>query len=500
MADNMQTDRDYTKGNILSNLFKLAWPGITGRFFENVYDITDLIWIGALGGALASDSQTAMVFFGVIFSFVFIFNNLFGLSSVSIISRYWGEKNYEKAAWAAEQTILYKFVFGVVGSLLVLVLLRFFLSFVGGEAIVDANGNYTGIMDLALNYGTIILLAIPFYFTYFSFGTIFRCTSDAETSLFLTTISFLLNIILDPLLILGIGPFPRMGLVGAATATVIAQMFAFVAGLTLLSTGYKLIFIRFTKIGLKNENGYRIRIPLARLALVKRGIKINLAGILKPDFKMLWNFIRIGLTPAFSQTMFTISGMLFMNFISNYNNTYLLAAFGIGHRIAGVVNMPLLGLQQAAGALVGQNLGAKQPHRAEKTIWYTVIIGILLSGLMTVVAFIWGGNIFSVFNRDVEVIMFGSTIFGLAMLQNTINAAQWMLFAAFEGSGYTLYPSIFAQINNWVVYIPLSYLAIVKFQLSYEWIFYVGMITSGVAVVANTSFFLKGRWKTARIE
>ncbi|MCK5743771.1 MAG: MATE family efflux transporter [Caldisericia bacterium] len=498
----METDRDFTKGSIFKNLIAMAWPGIMGRFFENVHDIIDLIWIGFLGGFLAVQSQAALVLFGVVFMFMFIFNNLFGLSSVSIISRYWGEKDFKKAAWASEQTILFKFTFGIIGAILGLLLLRLFLGFAGADTVVDPNTGQS-IMGIAINYGTIIVLAIPFYFTYFTFNTIFRCTSDAETSMFLTLLSVLINIILDPFMILGIGIFPRMGVAGAALATVFAQMCAFVLGLTLLSTGKKLVFIKAVKVLFpRKENNhfrYRLKFPTVRFALVERGIKINLRGLLKPDFKMLWNMIRIGATPAFSNLLNTGSGMIFMNIISQFHNPALLSAFGIGMRLMGLVNMPLLGLQQSAGSLVGQNLGAKSVYRAERTVMYSVVIAVTLCGSMIVVAYLFGGQIFSVFNKDPEVIALGAILLGLAMVQNFIFAIRWMILSAFEGSGYTFWPAVFDQIVLWVLNIPILYLTIVILGLGFEWIFLTGIITHSIQLILNYLLFRHGKWKTARV-
>ncbi len=500
----METDRDYTKGSIFKNLIALAWPGITGRLFENIHDIIDLIWIGLLGGAFAVQSQAALVVFGVVFSFMFIFNNLFGLSSVSIISRYWGEKDYKKAAWAAEQTILFKFVFGVIGAILGLALLRVFLGLAGADTVINPETGYS-MMSIAMNYGTIIVLAIPFYFTYFTFNTIFRCTSDAETSMFLTILAMIVNIILDPFMILGIGPIPKMGVPGAAIATVIAQMTAFILGLSLLSTGKKLVFIRAVRLMFpkRNKDGfvrYIVRIPYFKIALVKRGIKINLMGLLRPDFPMLFNMMRIGITPALSNLANTGSGMIFMNIISTYNNPALLAAFGIGMRLMGLVNMPLLGLQQSAGSLVGQNIGARATKRAEKTVWYTVLIAVVLCGSMMIVGYLFGGPIFYIFNKDSEVIRLGSMLLGLAMTQNLIMGVKWMITSAFEGSGYTMWPALSDQLIHWLLNLPIMVITIVYLKLGYEWIFLSGIITGLIQLMVNYTFLRSGKWKSAKVK
>jgi len=492
---------DLTSGPILSNLVRLSWPGAVGRLFENLYDVVDMMWIGTLGGVLATQAQAGIIFFGVSNSIWQMLNSIFGPGSVTVIARYWGAKDYNKAAWASEQTILYKFLAGVLGALLGIFLLPVLLSWAGASTEL-VKGCEFSTMNMGLSYGRIMVLGLPLIFVYYTVNTIFRCTSDAESSMIVIASSSILNIILDPFFILGIGPFPHWGIFGAAVATMIAYLYADILAIFMLVTGKKITFKVYSLLMLPKLEGemvrYRLRVPYFKIFLEERGIRIRLSGLFKPDRGILWTFLRIGATPTLSQFLGSGSSFIFMNLISRFGSS-LVTAFGIGGKIAGIVNMPLLGVQQASAALVGQNLGAGKPERSEKTAWYSASIGVCLGAVMIVVAYFFTPQIFRLFNSDPAVIAIGSSVFVLAMISNTVNAAQWMLWSVFDGSGYTLWPSIFAQINSWTIHIALTYIFIAGLKLGYEWIFYTGIISGFVHFFTNWVIIGRGAWKKAHI-
>ena len=118
---------------------------------------------------------------------------------------------------------------------------------------------------------------------------------------------------------------------------------------------------------------------------------------------------------------------------------------------------------------------------------------------MVVVGYFFAPQIFWVFNKDPAVIAVGKSVFALSMIGNMINAAQWMLWAVFEGSGYTMWPSIFGQVNNWLFNILLVYLAVKVFDQGYVWIFYIGIFSAIMSTITNTFLVRKGSWKRARV-
>lgn len=499
----MAVYRDLTKGPILGNLIRLSWPGVAGRIFENLYDIIDLFWIGMLAVPLATQAQGSLIVFGVVFQALSFFNNLLGPGSVAILSRYWGERNFRKSVWVAEQTISYKFLFGLLAAALGLVFLPYLMKFTGASQI-PVEGCAYSMYELGIQYGQIILLAVPFLFVFFTYNTIFRCTSEAETSMLLTALSAIINMVLDPLLIMGIGPFPELGFTGAAVATVISQMAAFVLGLYLLLTGKKIEVKRKTLLALPKVHDsfvtYRLRLPYFVIRTAKRGILVRFNGLFKLDVKILWNFMRIGFVPSISQMMHSGAGIIYMNLLGYYNMPALIPAFGITMRLTGLLNMPLLGLQQAAGALVGQNLGAKKPERSVKTVWLSVFIGLGMGVFMTLLTTIFASPIYGLFNSDPSVIALGSSIIPIIMIGNTLNAGQWMIWAAFDGSGYTLWPTVVGQSINWFGRILPILLVVKVFGLHYTWIFYFGVFASGLWFISNIILMQKSAWKSARID
>jgi Na+-driven multidrug efflux pump len=175
------------------------------------------------------------------------------------------------------------------------------------------------------------------------------------------------------------------------------------------------------------------------------------------------------------------------------------AVFGVIGTIAGFVNMPLLGLQQATSALVGQNLGAGKPEGAAKTTLYSVFMGVGICALTVIVGFPFGGWIVGIFQTDPEAIKIGALVFGFAMTGNMLNAGQWMLWTAFEGSGYTMWPSIFGQLNHWLLNITPVFIAIKLMNGGILWLYYIGMFSTGSVFLINWILFKKGAWKKARI-
>jgi len=497
----MDPSHDLTEGSIFKNLIKLSWPGALGRLFENLYDEVDMFWIGTLGGVLATQAQAGILFFNVANSFMQMLNSIFGPGSITVISRFWGARDYEKAAWASEQTILYKFLAGLAGTIISLFTLPYLVRFAGARTDLVVGCTYST-FDLALLYGWFIVAALPLIFVYYTINTIFRCCSDAESSMFVIATSSLVNIVIDPFFIHGFGPIPKMGIVGAALATVLAYIYVVVIGLYMLCNGLKFKISRFTFLALPYRKGdyykYLIRIPYWKFHFEKGGIKIVFGRLFKPDLQILINYLRIGFTPTITQFVGSSSQIIFINLISNFGQS-VVTAFGIGGKVAGLVNLPLLGLQQATSALVGQNLGAKKPERSEKTGWYSVLIGVCLGFVMVVVGYFFAPQIFWVFNKDPAVIAVGKSVFALSMIGNMINAAQWMLWAVFEGSGYTMWPSILGQVNNWLFNILLVYLAVKVFDQGYVWIFYIGIFSAIMSTAVNTFLVRKGSWKKAKV-
>ena len=505
-------ERDLTEGNTLKNLWLLAWPGIAGRFFENLYQLVNVKLIGLLGQVAGMLGQSAIVTYGIVGGFFGILNNISGPGSVTVISRNWGAKNYQKAAWAAEQTLIYKFLAGVIASVIGLVFLRQLLFLAGADQVINLPANLSPTageipfckpeMTLAIQYGTVLLISLPFQFCYFTFNTIFRCTSDSQTGMILNISSAIVNIVLDVIFVLGWGAIPKMGIIGVALATVFSQLAAFFVGMFFLLTGNKITLTRFTLLAIPKIKDsivhYRLRIPYYKLRLEKRGIKINFSGLFKPDLGILKTFLRIGTSYAITNSLGSVSSMIFINLISVFGPAYK-AVYGVIATIAGFVNMPLLGLQQAASALVGQHLGARKPHGAAKTTLYAMLMGIGLCAITVLVGFPFGGAIIRQFQSNPEAIKIGAMVFGLAMTSNMVNAGQWMLWTAFEGSGYTFWPSLLGQLNHWLLNILPVIVAIKVYMADIVWIYYIGILSSSSVMLINWLLFKNGSWKSARV-
>lgn len=239
-------------------------------------------------------------------------------------------------------------------------------------------GAPAGILPDASSYLTIIFAGLPFMFSFFIFSALLRGYGDTKTPMKMVVFSAILNIILDPLLIFGVGFIPNLGVRGAAIATVFSRAVAGVIGIYILFTG-------------------------------KKGLVLSLDS-LKPDFKEIKKILILGLPSAGEQSIVALGMTLLMSIVSQFG-TIAVAAYGIGSRILSVVMLPTRGFATATTTMVGQNLGAEQSDRAEKSAW--VSTGIILF-LLTLLAFLF--NLFpkaviSIFNSNPEVIKIGTSFF-----------------------------------------------------------------------------------------
>jgi putative MATE family efflux protein len=279
--------------------------------------------------------------------------------------------------------------------------------------------------------------------------------------------SAILNIILDPLLIFGVGFIPNLGVRGAAIATVFSRAVAGVIGIYILFTG-------------------------------KKGLVLSLDS-LKPDFKEIKKILILGLPSAGEQSIVALGMTLLMSIVSQFG-TIAVAAYGIGSRILSVVMLPTRGFATATTTMVGQNLGAEQSDRAEKSAW--VSTGIILF-LLTLLAFLF--NLFpkaviSIFNSNPEVIKIGTSFLRIVGFSFGFLGIRFILGGSFRGAGNTVIAMLLAIIALWGIRLPLAhYLSInLGWGTNGIWwgMFFSNFITSIIAVI----WFKKGGWKEKAIE
>ena len=350
---------DLTEGPITPTVFRLAWPVVISMFVETARGIANMFWVGKLGAV----NLAAVVSATFLTWFIYVLSDVISVGTVALVARYVGAKDEAKAAYVARQAYLFAFISSLI--------LAIFMILVGGRYAFDLMGTEPEVTRLGVSFVRIVFAGTTFLFLIETFGACFRGSGDTKTPMKVLLVGLGLHIILDPLLIFGIGPFPRMGTNGAALATVLSQGMA--------ATIYVLLIIRG-----------KLKFGLSLFP------KFNL------DLSTVKKILNIGLPLSASGIIFIVVYIL-LNKVTATFGTEAIAALGIGNRMESLSFLTCFGFSQAAAALVGQNLGAEKPERAERCAWRTVQIVVLITGFISVMFVLFPRWISSFFISDPKV-------------------------------------------------------------------------------------------------
>ncbi len=454
-------NRDLTEGSIYGNLLYMALPTMFGFFAQTLFSIVDMIYIGMI----SPEAIAGVTIYGTIFVVVFVFNDVIGTSSISMISQSYGEKNYLRTSKVIEQTIVFKALVALLAGLLMVLLL---------EPLINFFTDDPDTKKAALDYGYIRTFFLPIMFSSYTVNTAMRCIGDSKNPLKIMVITAGMNIILDPIFMfdsinLGFIRIPGLGLgvFGAALATVISSTFAFLMAFWIILSG-------------------------------RTYIKINPRGLLKLDKEIDKKLITIGLPNGLEGLNRNIANFILFKMIAFYG-VEAVAAYGIVLRIMELGFMPLFGLNMGGSSIVGQNLGAKNMSRVLSTIHATVVLGVSIMLVINVVAFIGGDLLMSAFTRDQEVIATGSLILRFVIPAMLLIAAMFGFGTSFSGSGYNKPFLISSVLSRWTVQIPLAITATYFLEIGFVGLLTAFILSELTSLVIIYSYYRKGKWKEQRV-
>jgi putative MATE family efflux protein len=374
-----------------------------------------------------------------------------------MVARRIGEKDPEGAAVAGVQAI----AIGLAVSILVGVPCFFFapelLRLMGASPqIIATGGGYTRI---ALGgSGAIMLLFLN--------NAIFRGAGDAAIAMRLLWVSNIINLILDPCLIFGWGPFPKLGVTGAALATFTGR-----------SIG---VLYQF----------YRLLRGSERIRILRSQIRLNLSVLLR--------LLRVSLTGILQFAIAHTSWIGLVRIVSIFGSAAL-AGYTIAIRIVIFILLPSWGLSNAAATLVGQNLGAKQPERAAKSVWRTGFYNMLFLGGIGVIFTIFATPLVSLFTRDPQVVPLAASCLRIISYGNIAYAYGMVMLQAFNGAGDTITPTIVNLFGFWFIEIPLAYVLAIPAHLHSNGVFISIVVAEAAIAAAGIILFRRGRWKLQQI-
>jgi putative MATE family efflux protein len=445
--------QDYTTGSLNRAIFLLAIPMVLEMFMESLFALVDVFWVARLG----QDAVSTVGLTEAILTLVYAVFMGLGLSATAMVARRVGEKDAEGAAVAGAQAILLGVSLGLLMGAPGLLLAPRLLRIMGASPAILAVGS---------NYARVALGGCLVVTLLFLNNAVFRGAGDAAIAMRVLWISNLINLALDPCLIFGLGPFPRLGVTGAAVSTLGGR------GIGVLYQFYRL-----------SQGGEHIRI-LAR--------QIRLQG------EVMLRLLRVSLTGITQFAIPQVAWVALVRIVSIFGSAAL-TGYTIGIRIIIFFILPSWGLSGAAATLVGQNLGAKQPERAEKSVWVTAFYNMCFLGGIGVFLVVFAGPIVRLFTHDPAVVLLGVSCLRILSYGNVGYAYGMVMLQAFNGAGDTRTPTVVNFFGFWLLEIPLAYALAITFGWRSNGVYLAILMSECTIAAVGVIIFSRGRWKAERI-
>ncbi len=472
----MRDKRDLiVEGNLRRAILTLAGPAVGSMLLQSMFNIVDMIWVGRLGPPALAALSTG----GFLIWSVFAITHMISVGINSMTARYVGAKLYDEARYVAGEGL----VLGLVISILVM-----FLGLVGSESVFGVMGTAPDVTRLGLDYLRIIFLGIPTVILFFAMNSVYRGFGDTRTPMLILFVSVVSNIVLDPFLIFGWGPFPRLEIEGAALATVISRGLGLVIGIGILLKR-RMIAIRLPDRGSRLEAGEIGSRDLQKEA----GIALQLKGGLF-DLRLFWRMIGIGAPPSISGFLFCIVYILLTRVTTDFG-TESVAALGIGHKAESVSYMSSVGFAIAAATVVGQNLGAGRPDRAARAAWLSLLYLSSITLFCSLMFVMIPDGIVGLFNKNSLVMEAGRNYLMILSISQLFMGAEIVMDGAFSGAGDTVPPMVVSTPLS-IARIPAAYWFSYGLGLGVSGVWWSISLTSILKGILISLWFLRGKWKT----
>uniref|UniRef100_F4CE28 Multidrug-efflux transporter n=1 Tax=Sphingobacterium sp. (strain 21) TaxID=743722 RepID=F4CE28_SPHS2 len=447
------TEADYTQISLKRAILLLAVPMILELMMESIFAVVDIYFVGKLG-------PSAVATVGLTETYLFLLYSIaMGLSTAvtAIIARRIGERKKEEVGLSAVQAIFIAILASLPFALAGIFFSKELLALMGADDWAIQHGY--GYTQWMLGGNAVVMLL-------FVMNAIFRGAGDAAIAMRVLWVANGINILLDPLLIFGWGPIPAFGIEGAAIATNLGRGVGVAMQLWVLLKG-----------------GKHIRVRIDQLIW---------------DMKTMFTILRTSLG-GIGQMLIAMTSWIFLMRILAEVGSEAVAGSTIAMRIMMFCMMPAWGLSNAAATLVGQNLGAERPDRAESAVWKIGRYNMVFMLIISLVFFFFNKALVGVFSTDDRVISIGSE--WLRIISYSFFIYGWWMVSvqAFNGAGDTKTPTMINLVFFWLIQIPLAYFLAISLNLSHTGVFW-GIFASETAVGIFTLWlFSRGRWKTVKV-
>jgi len=442
--------RDYTVGPIGRSIILLAIPMVLEMCMESIFAVVDIKWVSYLGpNAMATVGLTESLL-------TLIYAIAIGLSigATAMVARRIGEHDADGAARAAMQSIFLGLLVAVVLALVGAPLAPKLLAVMGASSSVVEHGVWFTRIMLGCN-ATVVML--------FMINAIFRGAGDAAIAMRVLWLANALNIVLGPCFIFGLGPFPKLGIAGAAVATNLGR-----------GTGAIYALSRLIRKG-------------GRFEITRRHFRV--------ETEIMRRLVKLSGTGTFQVFIGMASWIGLVRTISTFG-TDALAGYVVGIRVILFALLPSWGMSNAAATMVGQALGAKKPERAERAVWRAGFYNMIFLGCVGLVFVIFARQIIWLFTSDPAVMPYGVDCLRIVACGFLFYAYGMVLTQSFNGAGDTWTPTILNLFVFWLWELPLAYVLAIKFHFGPRGVFLAITIAFSTLAIVSALFFRRGKWKT----
>ncbi|MFB6211468.1 MAG: MATE family efflux transporter [Halobacteriales archaeon] len=440
---------ELTEGTVGRPLFFLSLPIVITNLLQTAYNLADTFWLGQY-------STEALAAISFAFPMVFLLIALgMGLSVAGsiLVAQYTGADRPQQAEYAASQTMTFSLLAAVI-----LGLLGFFVV----HRLLGLFGASPDVLPGATAYMQVISLGLVFMFGFFVFISLMRGYGDTVTPMLVMFGSVAVNIALDPFVIFGWGPFPELGVAGAAYATIFSRGLALVVGLYIMFEG-------------------------------SRGVRIRPREMI-PDVTFLRRLLRLGVPASIEGTGRALSVNL-MLFVVGMFPTTVVAAYGIGVRVFSVVFLPAIAVARGVETMTGQNIGADKPDRAATAAGFAAKVMFVILGLFGVYIWIAGEAVVGLFSNDPTVVATGTTFLQFVAPTFGFLGIMRAYSGSIRGAGKTMVAAVIGITTLGLIRLPIAYVGAINIGQTGIWIAF--GISNVVGAVIAYLWYRRGTWREA---
>ncbi|MBI2836229.1 MAG: MATE family efflux transporter [Chloroflexi bacterium] len=445
--------RDWTQGSIPGSLWGLSWPIIISQSLNQMGQTIDMIWVGKLG----SSSVAGVGIASMIVMVVNAMNQGIYTALRAMVARAIGSGDEKRANHIAQQslviTVVIPLVMAAVGVFFAEPLLQIFgvAPEVASQGAAYIRIQFIGTVTMSLRMMTEATM---------------QASGDPMSPMRIAIMFRVVHVVLDPFLIFGWWIFPRMGVQGAALTGIISQGLGGAIGMWYLFRG-----------------GTRLRLTLKNFSF---------------DPPLIWRMVRVGLPAMVTGMERTFGNLILMWFVVPFG-TVAVAAHSLMQRIDPFVHLPVQGFGQSSGILAGQNLGAKQPERAAKTVWLAVGLTTAVMALVSVLIWFWAEKLIVIFNNEPELVKIASLFLRIEIIGYLVFGLVHVLSQSLNGIGDTVVPMLTTLTTMWLIQVPLAFYLSRNTGLDLYGIRWAIVTAMVMRAIIYTVYFRTGRWKQRKV-